>query len=133
TGRHEDSFPRLLPCKCSREFVDFRPTDNAVPTLCLKIYRFKTEAVLFDDSIDSTVARSPNCLSHAISHLDDEINNKLLKERWRAILDAFQQVSGKLLPDLPVQVLDVLFVRHRLWRRLFENVRSAVFSRIQFI
>ena len=76
------------------------PADRAVPSLGLDVDDVEAELVLFDYAVDAAVpllaqrlasfsARTP------VAHLDEKIDNELLKERRRATLRDLEDFRGQ--------------------------------------
>jgi hypothetical protein len=62
-GRDEDPFPSPLPLQSPGKFLDLGSSYGTVPTLSLDVDDIKTQLVLLDYSINSFIARPPNCLA----------------------------------------------------------------------
>ena len=68
-------------------------SDRRLPSLSLKIDNVKTKFILFDNAVYSIIATLTYSLTSifpraAVTHTDEQIDNKFFKEFWRTFLDS---------------------------------------------
>jgi len=104
--------------QCPGELLNLWPPYHTLPSLSLNIDCVQPQPVLFDDTVNATIATSPDRLSRvlprtAVAHCEEEIHNKLFKELLITFFYLPQQVSGQFFANLLITKRYVL-----LWRYL---------------
>jgi len=71
----------------------------------LYVYEVQPKAILLNNSVDSAISATANCLTRiatgpAVTHGDKEVDNELLeKGRWRCLY-TFKEVFSESFPEL---------------------------------